>query len=214
MATKARVCDGVSTLFWKRLFRQSDNTDKLYSSKPPPPHSSGRPLVNNIWAATHHRNERGEHSLSASLSILSERCLFPAFIDLVRCVVFPNSSASVGGYGSRCEHRTCLGSVIGKRAGAVGERHSGVKSEDIDPSLFPSSISFPPGCLIATLTNLQKWPNVSPSASANLITPHLRDGALSRLLAVTSATTTSKSSLLRPSAVTAAPSSTGCVFKC
>ena len=96
-----------------------------------------------------------------------------------------------------------------------GERLSGVKSEDIGQPLFPSSIpQFSPDNLIATqISNLQQWPNVSPSANASLITPHLRGGALSRLPAVTSAITTSKSSLLHPSVVTAAPSSMGCVSK-
>jgi Ribosomal protein L34e len=57
----------------------------------------------------------------------------------------------------------------------------------------------------------QRWPNVSPSASASPTTLRLHDGASSRPQVASSATTILKSSLLRPSAATVAPSSAECV---
>lgn len=120
---------------------------------------------------------------------------------------------------SRCVHRV---SLDGRATRGVefcrGFRVQGdtLWNEDGDPYLFRSSISFSADNLIAAqilpLTTLQQWPNVSPSASASLITPRLRDDASSRPPAASSATITSKSSLLRPSVVTVVPSSAGCVF--
>jgi hypothetical protein len=130
--------------------RTSDNAEKLHSSKPPPPHSSERLWSTNIWAEspTHHR----EREVSTYCRPVSQHYLniarFPAFFELVRCVVLLNSSVSVGG--NRSPSTKCV-SVIGQRGGAVGEIHSGVKSEEYR-SYFPSSISFPPDGLNLCLT--------------------------------------------------------------
>jgi hypothetical protein len=66
-------------------------------------------------------------------------------------------------------------------------------------------------CLDLSPHTEQQWPNVSLFASASPTILHPHDGASSRPQAASSATTTSKSSLLHPSVVTVAPSSVECV---